>query len=379
MQSRKFGPAVAASIFLLTPAVASADYSHVVTRGETLSSIAATDGLSVPALAAANGMSPNSLLVVGTVLKIPPQSARSTGAPTSRPSAVTQPAGSYIVKPGDTLTALAQRAGTTVAQLAAANGLNPNGVLVTGTKLNLSGGGSLATGTVSVDPDHDGDSDGAASSSSPGTASSVTTSSYVVKPGDTLTSIAQRAGTTVAQLAAANGLNPNGLLVAGRALTLTQGGAAGGTGTTQYVASTSTSGGPYPTAQTVSGPEIASIAAQNGVPASLAQAIGWQESGWNNAMVSPIGAVGVMQIVPSTWQWIQQNMAGGSLQPASASDNVRGGVLLLHSLLSLTGSDSMAAAGYYQGLASIKAHGILPQTQQYVNSVMALAQRFGGG
>jgi LysM repeat protein len=380
MQSRKFAPAAAASIFLLTPAVASADYSHVVTRGETLSSIAATDGLSVSALAAANGISPNSLLVAGRVLKIPPQSAQTAGGPTSRPTVATQAVGSYVVQPGDTLTSLAQRAGTTVSQLAAANGLNPNGLLVAGTKLNLSGGGSLSGGTVPVDPDHDGDSDGGASSSSTGTAASLATSSYVVQPGDTLTSIAQRTGTTVAQLAAANGLNPNGLLVAGRSLTLTQGAnASSGTGATQYVSNTTSSGGPYPTPQTVSGPEIANIAAQNGVPAPLAQAIGWQESGWNNDVVSPIGAVGVMQIVPSTWQWIQQNMAGGSLQPASATDNVRGGVLLLHSLLSLTGSDSMAAAGYYQGLASIKARGILPQTQQYVNSVMALQQRFGGG
>ncbi len=129
----------------------------------------------------------------------------------------------------------------------------------------------------------------------------------------------------------------------------------------------------------MSGSEIGSVAASNGVPSSLAQAIGWQESGWNNDQVSSIGAVGVMQIVPSTWQWIQQNMAGNSLSPSSAADNVRGGVLLLHSLLSVTGSDSMAAAGYYQGLASIKAHGLYPDTQRYVASVMALQQKFGGG
>jgi LysM repeat protein len=348
-----------------------------VARGETLTSIAATDGLSVPALAAANGISPSSTLVAGTVLHIPPQSAGS-GAPTPNAQTLaTSSPGSYVVRPGDTLTALAQRAGTTVSQLAAANGLNPNGVLVAGTKLNLSGGGG-----VSTDADGDGDHDAGASPSA-GVRSSTATSSagsYVVRPGDTLTSIAQRAGTTVAQLAAANGLSPNGVLVAGRALTLPQAGIATSTTTTgQSVPVSSSTGGPDPTPETVSGSEIAGIAAANGVPASLAQAIGWQESGWNNSEVSPVGAVGVMQIVPSTWQWIQQNLAGNSLAPASAADNVRGGVLLLHSLLSLTGSDSMAAAGYYQGLASIRAHGLYPGTRRYVNSVMALQQQFGGG
>ncbi len=209
---------MAASIFLLTPAVASADYSHVVTPGETLTSIAATDGLSISALAAANGMSSGSTLVAGSVLQIPPQtaapvssstSAATSGAGSSEETGETVPDGdegstvtggtsAYVVRPGDTLTSIAQRMGTTVSALAAANGLNPNGILVAGRSLSLQGGTASA-----------------------GTAGTATTTSgaYVVRPGDTLTSIAQRVGTTVAQLAAANGLSPNGLLVSGRALT----------------------------------------------------------------------------------------------------------------------------------------------------------------
>jgi hypothetical protein len=61
-------------------------------------------------------------------------------------------------------------------------------------------------------------------------------------------------------------------------------------------------------------------------------------------------------------------------------DNVRGGVLLLRSLLNSTGGDpALAAAGYYQGLPSVRLHGVYPSTQQYINSVLALRQRFGGG
>ncbi len=137
---------------------------------------------------------------------------------------------------------------------------------------------------------------------------------------------------------------------------------------------------PYPTPQRVSASDVGSIANANGVPASLAQAVGYQESGFNNDLVSSAGARGVMQILPGTWNWIQRTLnAGTPLAAASASDNVRGGVLLLHSLLQATGGDpAMAAAGYYQGLPSVRQNGLYSDTQQYVNNVMALRHRFGG-
>jgi soluble lytic murein transglycosylase-like protein len=127
---------------------------------------------------------------------------------------------------------------------------------------------------------------------------------------------------------------------------------------------------------------VGSIAAANGVPASLADAIAYQESGFNNDEVSSADARGVMQILPGTWAWIQRTLVPGAspLAPASAADNVRGGVLLLRSLLNSTGGDpAMAAAGYFQGLPSVQRYGVYPSTQQYVNDVMSLAQRFGGG
>jgi soluble lytic murein transglycosylase-like protein len=89
-----------------------------------------------------------------------------------------------------------------------------------------------------------------------------------------------------------------------------------------------------------------------------------------------------MQILPGTWSWIQQTLVPGGppLGPASAADNVRAGVLLLRSLLNSSGGDpALAAAGYYQGWSSVQQNGMFPSTQQYVNDVMSLAPRFGGG
>ena len=73
-------------------------------------------------------------------------------------------------------------------------------------------------------------------------------------------------------------------------------------------------------------------------------------------------------------------VGGPPLGPASAVDNVRAGVLLLRSLLNSSGGDpALAAAGYFQGWSSVRQNGMLPSTQQYVNNVMALTPRFGGG
>jgi soluble lytic murein transglycosylase-like protein len=130
----------------------------------------------------------------------------------------------------------------------------------------------------------------------------------------------------------------------------------------------------------VTAQDVGDVAAAHGVSPSLAEAIGYQESGFNNDLVSSTGATGVMQIEPGTWDYIDSDLATPPpLSPSSAQDNVRGGVLLLRSLLDQSGGDpSLAAAGYYQGLQSVREHGMYSDTEQYVNDVMALRQRFGG-
>ncbi len=351
--------------------------SYVVQPGDTLSAIAAQAGTTVDQLAATNGIGARNLVVAGTTLTLPGGSSEAGGGTTPVVSTTTggggATGGSYVVRPGDTLSAIAAQAGTTVGQLAATNGISARNFLLAGTTLTLPGGSSGArAGTTEM-----------VSTTTGGAGSG----SYVVRPGDTLSAIAAQAGTTVGQLAATNGISARNFLLAGTTLTLPGGSRAGtqmvstssGTSSAATVPTTTGSGGPpYPTNELVSSSEIASIANAEGVPPALAEAIGWQESGFNNSEVSNVGAVGVMQIVPNTWRWIGDHVATVPLQPASASDNVRAGVLLLHALLAQTGSDSQAAAGYYQGLASIRRNGLYPSTQRYVASVMSLMSRFGG-
>jgi LysM repeat protein len=389
---------VMAGAVLTVPATASAYFVHVVAPGESLFSIAAADGLTVDQLAAANGLSPTTQLVAGSTLQIPPQSgaASSPGATSTASTPVStstgdgdndaddvgsttsaapsSSGGAYVVQPGDTLTGIASRAGLSPDSLAAANGLDPNGVLISGTVLHLSGGAAMVPVSTTVPAS---------------TTRSSSSGAYVVQPGDTLTGIASRAGVSTASLAAANGLDPNRVLVSGTVLHLSGSPAAAsstGSAASSQPVGTAAEGTPtdppYPTPERVTAPQVGSIAAANGVPASLADAIAWQESGFNNDLVSSADARGVMQILPGTWQWIQNSLdtGGPPLAPASAADNVRGGVLMLHSLLGATGGDpAMAAAGYYQGLPSVQQHGMYPDTQRYVQNVLSLARQFGGG
>lgn len=203
----------------------------------------------------------------------------------------------------------------------------------------------------------------ALASAAPAAAHSV----HTVQPGESLWSIAAANDFSMGALAAANGLSEDGVIVVGQTIQIPSASAA------------PTTSGPEPTAETVSPWVVQEVALQHGVSPSLAAAIAEQESGFNNALVSSADARGVMQITPAAWQFVQANLAAYPLQAASAHDNVQAGVIYLAQLLRETGGDELAAtAAYYQGLTSVRSIGLLPETQTYVNNVMALRSGYGG-
>jgi soluble lytic murein transglycosylase-like protein len=202
-----------------------------------------------------------------------------------------------------------------------------------------------------------------------------------VRPGDTLSALAAQTGTTVEAMAAMNGLDPSGYLLIGTVLKLPGGAPAPAHASEPAPAATVVpDAAPAPTPQHVTAADVQNVAAAHGVSPSLAAAIAWQESGFNNGMVSPANARGVMQVMPGTWDYVQANLAGGeTLDPSSASDNVHAGVMYLKRLITDAGGDESAAiAGYYQGLASVRERGLYDDTARYVENVQALRSRFGG-
>ena len=73
---------------------------------------------------------------------------------------------------------------------------------------------------------------------------------------------------------------------------------------------------------------IRRTALRHGVDPTLALAIGWQESGWNQQAVSVANAIGAMQVIPSSGDWASQ-LAGRRLDLLDAQDNVTAGVVIL--------------------------------------------------
>jgi soluble lytic murein transglycosylase-like protein len=293
------------------------------------------------------------------------------------PVTTAQAAVVHTVAPGETLWQLAAMNNMTTRSFAAANGLSPDAHIVAGTTIQIptiaEAAGALASAPAAGDGDNDAD-DGAAGAAPP------PMGAYTVRPGDSLSAIAVTARVPMSAIAAMNGLDPNAVLISGTVIKLPTGSPAPAGASLPAPATTRVpQAAPYASSGRVSSADIAAVASRNGVPASLASAIAWQESGFNNAMVSGANARGVMQVMPGTWNWVQANLARRHLDPNSAIDNVGAGVLYLGHLLQQTGGDpALAAAGYYQGIGSVRAIGMLPETKRYVANVMALRARFGG-
>ena len=106
------------------------------------------------------------------------------------------------------------------------------------------------------------------------------------------------------------------------------------------------------------------------VPRTLALAIAWQESGWQQRRVSKVGALGVMQVMPDTGRWMRW-YAGRTLRLRDTHDNILAGVLTLRILRSWTRYDNTAIAAYYQGLGAVRKHGYFRDTKRYVRAVRA--------
>ena len=288
----------------------------------------------------------------------------------------------HTVQPGETLWSIAAANNLTTRTVAAYNGLSEDAQVVLGSTINVpttvEGYAALQQAGLAAAAPAAAPAAPAATATAAGAPAPL--GGYTVRAGDTLSALAAQTGVSVDSMAAMNGLDPAGLLLAGTVIKLPGGAPAPAQASTPAPAATVVpAAAPAPTTQMVSATDVQNVAAAHGVSPSLAAAIAYQESGFNNGMVSSANARGVMQVMPGTWDYVQQNLAGRALDPNSATDNVHAGVMYLKRLLTDAGGDESAAiAGYYQGLASVQERGMYDDTQQYVDNVQALRSRFGG-
>jgi N-acetylmuramoyl-L-alanine amidase len=125
---------------------APARVAHTVEPGETLWSIALANNLTTRALAAANRLSAGAHILAGSTISVPSVSEAATARAGQLQSAGPGfgAMGRYVVRPGDSLFAIAARSGVTVGELASLNGLDPTGTLLIGTRLKLPTGAPAA-------------------------------------------------------------------------------------------------------------------------------------------------------------------------------------------------------------------------------------------
>ncbi|MGF1529790.1 MAG: LysM peptidoglycan-binding domain-containing protein [Puniceicoccaceae bacterium] len=118
---------------------------YTVRSGDSLWTIAKREDIRFNDLLEANGMTRETKLRVGQSIILPAGPAEIVGTGSTAPGG--RPAGweAYTVRSGDSLSALAQRTGTTVAEIKGVNGLTSD-VIRVGRPLFLPGGSSLAAG-----------------------------------------------------------------------------------------------------------------------------------------------------------------------------------------------------------------------------------------
>jgi LysM repeat protein len=347
--------------------------AYRVRQGDTISQIAARSGSSVRALLAANGLRltgiirPGQLLVLAS-LGTPAAVERKARRPAARPVV-------HVVRPGECVSVIALRYRLSTDLVLRANRLTGPAVIHPGQKLVLPGATGRPTRPVG------------------------TTSAHVVRRGETVTAIARRYGVSVASVLAVNHLHSRTAIYPGRRLLVPVGSAhSTGSGSTNRGHArtdppSSFLGRTYPDAVVRAAAVNRAALARTRVPSradirdlirrtahryavdpALALAVGSIESGFNQQAVSPANAIGVMQVLPSSGAWAGE-LIDRHLDLLDPEDNVTAGIVLL-ATLTRHADEQTALAGYYQGLSSVRRHGMFADTRRYVATVRTLKMRF---
>jgi len=180
---------VCASVFAALPAQAQSR-THEVKRGESLALIAGQYNISLNKLMTLNGIADANLIYIGQKLLLPSDGAIGIYGTPVESAELPGDDGYYLVRRGDSLSQVAKDYGMTLGDLMRLNGIEDASLIYIGQQLRV-------TARVEV-----------AAPESAAAAPEEASTLYVVKPGDTLASIAKQFDSSIQALMVANGL-PN--------------------------------------------------------------------------------------------------------------------------------------------------------------------------
>jgi LysM repeat protein len=307
-------------------APASSAGSYTEKSGDKLGAIASRHNVSLSEIFSWNGLNMRSIIYPGQKVRVgsgeaaatpAPQPAAAAAAPApAAPAPAAAPGGSYTIKAGDTLSAIASRHGVKLSDILAANQLSMTTVIYPGNKLVIPG--------ASIQP---------ASSTPAATVTPLVPSSFL--------------GFTYPE-AVVSSANENKALL---------------------------NASPVPSRDEMR-TIVANTARAMGVEPSLALAFAYQESGFNQRAVSPANAIGTMQVIPTSGEWAS-DLVGRDLNLLDPYDNATAGVAIIKRLIATSKDVDTAIAGYYQGQYSVSKYGMYDDTKAYVAAIKAHQKNFG--
>ncbi len=115
---------------------------------------------------------------------------------------------------------------------------------------------------------------------------------------------------------------------------------------------------------------FASAADRYGIDVELLMAVSWTESGFQPDAESAAGAIGLMQLMPDTAEWL-------GVDPHDIVENIDGGAKFLRHLIDRFGRLDLVLAAYNAGPGAVEAAGGVPsirETQRYVPLVLSRLQ-----
>ncbi len=369
-----------ATIIALVATLTLATGSVVVSRGDTLSGIAAAHQVSVAQLVSWNGIADPDLIVAGStiVLADPGETATTTTQPSSS---------TYRITPGDTLWLIATRFGLVVARLAQLNSIANPDLIIAGRDLRLDSGPAAPIPSAPTD-----------------TSTAGPPRTHTVVPGDTLSGIAVSFGLRAGVLADANSISDPDRIGVGDELvipgftttppttmpptTTTTPPTTTTTPPTTTATPPTTTATPLPpttaTTPAATVPDPSAIGATSltplfgkwsavySVPRGLLEALAWKESNWRPDAIGPAGHLGVAQISPGTIEFIESNLLGVRTDPLDPSDGIRLEARYLRYLIDRTPTERYALAAWNQGLQGVLTNGISQSAGRFADDVIAI-------